>query len=78
MILLILLAATPPATSPDRSWTDLGYDVLKNVASASAVAFLLRSSVRALGGTRFADWKGVDKLQRYVANISSCSLAHLE
>jgi hypothetical protein len=26
----------------------------------------------------FADWKGVDKLQRYVARIGSCSTAHLE
>jgi hypothetical protein len=51
------------------------------------LCFIAQPLGQALGGSvvakvdhpnGFADWKGVDKLRRYVAKIGGCSTARLE
>jgi hypothetical protein len=49
MMLLDMLAATPAATAPDRSWVAWGYDVSKNIASAAFVALLVAVIGKAVG-----------------------------
>jgi hypothetical protein len=54
VILLSLLDAASPSATSDRSRTDWGYDVSKNVASAVVVAFLVAVVGKAIGWTLFA------------------------